>query len=131
MDKNGGPKKKLTGPATSPMTSFFASTGTRQDAAAEACAVDKMVGVTGTVGGEIAKPITHSEWRAELAGGFERMEKTLLEKISTLITSFTAQIQDIKQAVDQVAQMADAAMENLVFPIRKHPAAAFSAGVDG
>lgn len=55
--------------------------------------------------------IHRSEWRAELAGGFQKMEAALSEKITALIAPLTAQVQEIKQCLEQVSQTADSAMD--------------------
>lgn len=93
------------------MASFFAAAGTRQDLAAAGCGACKMAGAAQAAGEELTDPISGSEWRSELAEGFQRMETALVEKITQFIAPLTTQVQEIKQAMDQVAQTADAAME--------------------
>lgn len=111
MGKNTWQKKKPEGPSTPPMSSFFTPNGPRQFPASDDSKAGKMVGAMETAEWEAGEPMSRAEWRQELAGGFQKMEGALLEKISALITPLLAQIQEIKQAVDQVAQTAENAME--------------------
>lgn len=90
MGKTAGVRKKSMGPTASPMASFFAAAGTQQDSAVADCTEDKIAGTAQEVGGESVEPISHSEWQSELAGGFQRIETTLLEKIVLLIAPLTA-----------------------------------------
>lgn len=70
-----------------------------------------MAGASDREGKDPIDEISRSEWRAELTGSFQKMEATLLDKITPLISPLTAQIQDVKQSLKQVTQTADSAME--------------------
>lgn len=111
MGKNAGARKRSVEPATAPMASFFSPAGSRREQAAGPCAAEKMAGAPEPGGTDPIDTITRSEWRAELTGGFKKMEAALLDKITSLIAPLTTQIQDIKQNLEQVSQTAESAME--------------------
>lgn len=60
---------------------------------------------------EHTEPIILSDLRAKLNSCFLKLEATMMEKIQALMAPLTAQLQDMRQNVTQVAQTADAAME--------------------
>lgn len=111
MGKNTGNRKKSSGPEPPPLASFFSPSGPRSDKAAADGALSKMAGAKDVAGEDSFGAIGKEEWRSELAGGFQRMEASLLEKLTCLIAPITAQVQDLKQGLEQVTQTAESAME--------------------
>lgn len=115
MGKLAGVRKKSAGPVASLITPFFTASGPRQESANPGSTEDKMAGATQAVGGDsVIDAINRSEWRIEHSGGgggFQRMEATLLEKLTAIIAPLTAQLQEVKQSVDQIAKTVDSGME--------------------
>lgn len=93
------------------MASFFSQAGARREKAAEADGAAKMAAASTPEGKEPIDEISRSEWSNELAGGFQKMEAALSSKITTLIAPLTAQIQEVKQCLEQVSHTADSAMD--------------------
>lgn len=111
MGKNAGARKRSTDPSTNPVASFFSPAGTRWGGAAENNGAEKMAAATEPVERDPIDAIPRSEWHTELAGGFQKMEEALSNKLTTLIAPIAAQLQDLKQNLEQVSQTAEAAME--------------------